>query len=113
MATVSSKPAPLHPIVGDRLIAGDGTSAQAWQAWQGLESLTRLDISTHFSTHRRVCIFAPHPDDEILGCGGLLQALVAQGNQVLIVSVTHGEKSHPNSALYPTDKLAKIRVLES
>jgi len=113
MATVDSKPAPLHPIVGDRLIAGNGTSAQDWQAWQGLESLTRLDIPTHFSTHRRVCIFAPHPDDEILGCGGLLQALVAQGNQVLIVSVTQGEKSHPNSPLYPTDKLAKIRALES
>ena len=65
MATVSSQHAPLHPIVGDRLIAGDGTSAQDWQAWQGLDSLTRLDIPTHFSTHRRVCIFAPHPDDEI------------------------------------------------
>ncbi|MFO1382435.1 MAG: PIG-L family deacetylase [Moraxella osloensis] len=60
-----------------------------------------------------MCIFAPHPDDEILGCGGLPQALVAQGNKILIVSVTQGEKSHPNSALYPTDKLAKIRALES
>lgn len=103
----------LHPIVGDRVIEGDGTTAQDWQAWQGLAKLKSVNLAQHFPKHCRVCIFAPHPDDEILGCGGLLQALVAQGNQILIVSVTQGEKSHPHSPLYPTKKLAKIRELES
>lgn len=113
MATLDYQDDELHPIVGDRVIEGDGTSTQEWQSWQGLDKLTKLDVVTHFPKYRNVCIFAPHPDDEILGCGGLLQALVKQGNQVLIVSVTQGEKSHPNSVLYSREKLKKIRQLES
>lgn len=103
----------LHPIVGDRVIEGDGTSVQDWHSWQGLAELPNMNLAQHFPKHQRVCIFAPHPDDEILGCGGLMQALVAQGNQVVIVSVTQGEKSHPNSPLFSEQKLAKIRALES
>lgn len=103
----------LHPIVGDRVIEGTGTAVQDWQAWQGLATLPSLKLASHFPVSRRVCVFAPHPDDEILGCGGLLQQLVEQGNQVLLVSVTQGEKSHPDSKLYPPAKLAQVRELES
>ena len=102
-----------HPIVGDRIIKGDGTSTDAWQNWQGLQDLPRLDIAAKFPANRRVCIFAPHPDDEILGCAGLLQKLALNGNAILLVHVTHGTQSHPNSSLYPSDKLDIIRPQES
>ncbi len=103
----------LHPIVGDRVIEGDGTSQDAWQNWQGLQDLPRLDIATCFPAQQRVCIFAPHPDDETLGCGGLLQQLAANGNPITIIHVTNGTQSHPDSSLYSPETLNTIRPKES
>ena len=103
----------IHPIVGDRIITGDGTSQDAWQNWAGLHNMPRLDVATNFSSQQRVCIFAPHPDDEILGCGGLLQQLAANGNHIILVHVTHGTQSHPNSQIYSPAKLNTIRPQES
>lgn len=102
-----------HPIVGDRVIEGDGTSQDVWKNWSGLQELPRLDIAKNFAPHQRVCIFAPHPDDEVLGCGGLLQQLAANGNPILLVHVTNGTKSHPNSQIYSQEKLNIIRPQES
>lgn len=107
------KPQHNHPIVGDRVIEGDGTSKYAWQNWQGLKDLTRLNIAKRFSPHQRVCIFAPHPDDEILGCGGMLQQLAENGNPILLVHVTNGTQSHPDSKIYPPHTLDVIRPQES
>ncbi|MGP4905614.1 PIG-L deacetylase family protein [Psychrobacter faecalis] len=104
---------PEHPIVGDRIIEGDGTSTDAWQHWQGLHDLPRLDIAKSFPPQQRVCVFAPHPDDEILGCGGLLQQLAANGNPIALVHVTNGTQSHPDSQIYPPHLLDTIRPQES
>jgi LmbE family N-acetylglucosaminyl deacetylase/glycosyltransferase involved in cell wall biosynthesis len=38
----------------------------------------------------RLLVFAPHPDDEILGCGGLLQRLCAEKKSVRVVLVSAG-----------------------
>ena len=102
-----------HPIVGDRIIEGDGTRQDVWQNWQGLHDLPKLDISKSFPSHKRVCIFAPHPDDEVLGCGGMLQQLAANGNPILLVLVTNGAQSHPDSQIYPPHQLDIIRPQES
>lgn len=40
---------------------------------------------------RRVAIVAPHPDDEILGCGGLMARAAAADAQVHVVIVTRGQ----------------------
>jgi LmbE family N-acetylglucosaminyl deacetylase len=40
-------------------------------------------------------VAAPHPDDEVLGAGGLIQSWVASGQAVTILSVTDGEASDP------------------
>ena len=117
MATVIlSKVAPIknnHPIVGDRVIEGDGTSRDAWQNWSGLQNMPRLNVATSFPAHQRICIFAPHPDDEVLGCGGLLQHLASNGNPILLVHVTNGTQSHPNSQIYLPKMLDVIRPQES
>ena len=102
-----------HPIVGDRVIEGDGTSQDAWKNWSGLQDMPRFDIAKSFAPHQRVCIFAPHPDDEVLGCGGLLQQLVANGNLIVLIHVTNGTQSHPNSHVYSQEKLNIIRPQES
>ena len=38
----------------------------------------------------RVLVIAPHPDDEVLGCGGTIAKHVADGNQVYVAIVTRG-----------------------
>lgn len=44
------------------------------------------------SKQKRVLVIAPHPDDEILGCGGTLCKHVDEGDLVHIVYLTNGEK---------------------
>lgn len=39
-------------------------------------------------------IIAPHPDDEVIGCAGLIQQLLKAGKQVDVVILSGGEKSH-------------------
>jgi LmbE family N-acetylglucosaminyl deacetylase len=58
-------------------------------------------------------IVAPHPDDESLGCGGLIAAAVAVGVDVRLVVVSDGVGSHPNSRLYPPDTLLRLREEET
>lgn len=43
----------------------------------------------------RVLLFAPHPDDELLGCGGTLIRHRALGNPVKVVFVTDGQRGDP------------------
>ena len=39
-------------------------------------------------------VVAPHPDDEALACGGLIQSLTENGWSVSIVYLTDGRHSH-------------------
>ena len=42
---------------------------------------------------RRAVVVAPHPDDELLGCGGTIQKHLAAGEQVDVVFMTSGERT--------------------
>jgi LmbE family N-acetylglucosaminyl deacetylase len=41
-----------------------------------------------------VLVVAPHPDDEVLGCGGTIARMAAQGRQVAVLILTDGATSH-------------------
>ncbi|KAF0094459.1 MAG: hypothetical protein E1N59_1990 [Puniceicoccaceae bacterium 5H] len=60
----------------------------------------------------RTLVIAPHPDDESLGCGGVIALLREAGVEVAVVLVSDGAKSHPNSTRYPGPKLAALRAKE-
>jgi len=48
----------------------------------------------------RLLVLAPHPDDEVLGGGGLLQAAVAQRLPVRVVFLTYGDNNEWSFLLY-------------
>ena len=58
-------------------------------------------------------IIAPHPDDETLGCGGLIAQLCAAGTPPHVVILTDGCLSHPNSVTHPPEKLRHMREEEA
>ena len=41
--------------------------------------------------NERVLILSPHPDDEVIGCGGLISKVKDEGGQVLVQFVTLGD----------------------
>ena len=47
------------------------------------------------------CVFAPHPDDESLGCGGAIALLRNFELPVNIIVMSDGTLSHPNSRKFP------------
>jgi LmbE family N-acetylglucosaminyl deacetylase len=62
---------------------------------------------------RGLIVVAPHPDDESLGCGGLIAAARTDGIPVRIVVVSDGAGSHPNSVSYPPERLRRLRERET
>ena len=58
-------------------------------------------------------VVAPHPDDESLGCGGLIAEACRRGRPVRLVVVSDGTGSHPSSAAYPPERLRALREAET
>lgn len=94
-------------------IIGHGTSLQAWQDCPLLAQMPHIEVDCLVPAGARAVIVAPHPDDEILGSGGLLQYLIALGRPVLLIAVTDGTASHPGSRRWPVARLGTERPLES
>ena len=55
------------------------------------------------------CILIPHPDDEALGCGGLLALLREARQPVTAVLVSDGSASYSNSVLFLAEARRAVR----
>lgn len=55
-----------------------------------------------------ILLIAPHPDDEILGCAGLIQQALKTGKKIDVVILSGGERSH--SGCCDTDKYTLIEA---
>lgn len=53
---------------------------------------------------KNVLFIAPHPDDEVLGCGGIIKKLSDQGNPVFVLIMTRGKKE-----LYSEERIQNVR----
>ncbi|MGD9795046.1 MAG: PIG-L deacetylase family protein, partial [Acidimicrobiia bacterium] len=60
---------------------------------------------------RSVLVLAPHSDDEVLGCGGLIAAAVRRGVRVDIVIATDGALSDGDRTVRPAESAAAVSVL--
>lgn len=58
-------------------------------------------------------VVAPHPDDETLGCGGLVAALTERGVLLHTLFITDGSASHRNSQEWPRERLSALREAEA
>lgn len=80
------------------------TAAEFLRAAEALPAVSLADIAGAGP----LLVLAPHPDDESIGCGGLIAAATAAGHAVRVVVLTDGAGSHPG---YPG--LAALRQEEA
>src|ERR1700761_4683228 len=83
---------------GAHPIDAPGTDERTWAAWPWLSTLTapgpaRAGLAG-LARVRSAVIVAAHPDDEVLGVGGLISMLAASHARLRLVAVTDGEASH-------------------
>lgn len=96
-----------------RLIEGRGTPDADWQHWLALQQVQHISVTDLVPFGARALIIAPHPDDEVLGCGGLLQMLASHHREITLIAVTDGSASHPGSPIWPAERLARVRREET
>src|SRR5262245_42487805 len=60
---------------------------------------------------RSAVVFAPHQDDEVLGCGGTVVRKLRAGADVTVVFMTDGSAAHGD--LIAPDELTRIRAGEA
>lgn len=87
-----------------------------WKAWQHSPHLARapwISPDSLCPSGRRLVVLAPHPDDEILMAGGLLASFRGREQDLLLISATDGEGSHPASLTWTEQRLRRQRPQES
>ncbi|VXC62938.1 LmbE family protein [Burkholderia sp. 8Y] len=109
MATLKAR---VTPAPQDELSA-HGTPEAAWQSWGRLGALPEVHPGDLVPPGARAVVVAPHPDAEVLGTGGLLALLSETSRNLLIVAVTDGTASHPNSTAWTPERLAAVRPMET
>lgn len=63
----------------------------------------------HIRLHNNILIIAPHPDDEILGCAGLIQKSLEGGHHVDVIIMSGGGQSHSGCCNITGDELVRNR----
>jgi len=51
-----------------------------------------------------ILVIAPHPDDEVLGCGGIIKKYAESGNQVHVLILTRGTPK-----MYSNERIENVR----
>ena len=85
-------------VSGAHPIDAPGTDERLWAAWPWLSTLAGPGVAgaglAGLARVRSAVIVAAHPDDEVLGVGGLISMLAAARARLRLVAVTDGERSH-------------------
>ena len=79
--------------------------------WQGLSWKARDATST--LAGRSCLVLAPHPDDETLGCGGVIMHKLAAWSRTEVIVVTDGAASHLDDPARKTSRKTLVELRES
>jgi len=87
----------------DRLNSNRG-AGRHWLLGFTVASLVAIHGAAGLDTLRlrpgeRILVIAPHPDDDVLGCGGLIQHALAAGDSVWVAYMTSGDGSWSSAAV--------------
>lgn len=93
--------------------SAQGTPWSDWQQSAHLARATWITPQQLCPAGRRLVLVAPHPDDEILMAGGLLSHFHGREQDLLLISATDGEGSHPGSSQWTERRLRHQRPQES
>lgn len=80
-------------------------------SWIRTMTLHRMTVRGQDAMNRSAVVFAPHPDDETLGCGGTIVKKTRAGADVSLVVMTDGRRSHRE--LMDEERIREIRALEA
>ena len=76
-----------------------------------------IDIFSHLRMprvdslkERKILVLSPHPDDDVIGCGGTIHQYYLRGAEITSVYMTDGRKGNPG---YEEDELVSIRKEEA
>lgn len=105
MTTIGPSPTQLR--FAGRPIDIPGTPESHWREW--LSSRTPADLAV---TVDRLIVLGAHPDDEVLGVGGIMSTAARAGVAVTVVCMSDGSGSHPGSATVSPERLVMRRHLE-
>ncbi len=83
------------------------TKEGEWQKWPLLGELPTCELPTG-----RIVVVSAHPDDEVLGAGGLLASLDQELVEPLFVTVTDGEASHAHAPGVSASEIGAARARE-
>jgi LmbE family N-acetylglucosaminyl deacetylase len=81
------------------------------EAWSTAVAARARDV-TQRSASASCNVFAPHPDDETLGCGATIHRKREAGTAVHVVIASDGRRSQDPGVISP-DELARIRAHEA
>ncbi|QJP95542.1 MULTISPECIES: PIG-L deacetylase family protein [Pseudomonas] len=90
-----------------------GLPAQIWNRAAQLDNIPVISTHNLVPAGARAVVIAPHPGDEVVTCGGLLQLLCSLGHPLQLLSITDGSASHPGSRQWSEKRLSVFRPQES
>lgn len=93
-------------------ISGEGHPEAAWRRSPWLSSLPARPVEALLQGAQRIVIVSPHPDDEVLGCGGLIHHARQAGVPVRLLAVTRGEACYPGHPRWTPERLCAMRADE-
>lgn len=89
-----------------------GTPEESWARSRFLDALPFASLDELIHGCRRVVVVSPHPDDEVLGCGGLLNLCARQHIPIAIISLSDGEACYPDNDAWPAERIRNARRSE-
>lgn len=103
--TTDPRPRPRAPLV--TLDDPGRTTAEQWRSRLGESRWPAVR-----GRAARILVVSAHPDDEVLGAGGLISDSVAAGAHVTVLCLSDGGASHPGSPTMSPRQLVDARHVE-